>query len=219
MKPDASRSLAVLLVVGFGLAACETTSSDYSTTFTSTTSANLDDAQIRLRGTAEGTAAHFLPRMKPFDRDATLLADIRPTVLDPASPLQCVPFAREASGVEIYGDAKHWWRKAAGKYARTKRPQIGAVLVMKGYRTTRRGHVAVVKELLDDRTIVIDHANWGNDGRIYLSAPVRDESPRNDWSMVRVWHTPTGKWGSRIYRTRGFILPSTSVASLTSSGN
>lgn len=218
MKPDASRSLAVLLVVGISLSACETTSSDYSTTFTSTTSANLDDTQIRLRGTAEGAAAHFLPRMKP-NRDATLLADIRPTVLDPASPLQCVPFAREASGVEIYGDAKHWWRKAAGKYARTKRPQVGAVLVMKGYRTTRRGHVAVVKEILDDRTIVIDHANWGNDGRIYLSAPVRDESPRNDWSMVRVWHTPSGKWGNRIYRTRGFILPTTSVASLTSSGN
>lgn len=219
MKPYASHSLAVLLLAGFGLAACETTSSNYSTTFASTTSANLDDAQIQLRGTAEGTAAHFLPRMKPFSADATLLADIRPTVLDPSSPLQCVPFAREASGVEIYGDAKHWWRKAAGKYPRTKRPQVGAVLVMKGYRTTRRGHVAVVKEILNDRTIVIDHANWGNDGRIYLSAPVRDESPRNDWSKVRVWHTPSGKWGGRIYRTRGFILPSASVASLASSGN
>ena len=151
--------------------------------------------------------------MKPFDRDAALLADIRPTVMDPASPLQCVPFAREASGVEIYGDAKNWWKLAAGKYSRAKRPQQGAVLVLKGYRTTRRGHVAVVKEILDDRTIVVDHANWGNDGRIYLSAPVRDESPKNDWSMVRVWYTPAGKWGQRIYRTRGFILPSTSVAS------
>jgi surface antigen len=163
--------------------------------------------------------------MKPFDRDASLLADIRPAVLDPASPLQCVPFAREASGIDIHGDAKNWWRLAAGKYSRTQRPQEGAVMVMKGYRTTRRGHVAVVKQILDDRTIVVDHANWGNDGRIYLSAPVRDESPKNDWSMVRVWYTPAGTWGKRIYRTRGFILPTTAVASVTvaedlfSSGN
>jgi surface antigen len=205
--------LAILVLAGFSLAGCGVSTSEFSTTFAATTSTNLDDAQIQLRATSEGTAAHFLPRMKPFDRDAALLAEIRPTVMDPASPLQCVPFAREASGVEIYGDAKHWWRKAAGKYERTKRPKEGAVLVMKGYRTTRRGHVAVVKEILDDRTIVVDHANWGNDGRIYLSAPVRDESPKNDWSQVRVWYTPAGKWGHRIYRTRGFILPTTSVAS------
>jgi hypothetical protein len=60
---------------------------------------------------------------------------------------------------------------------------------------------------------VVDHANWGNDGRIYLDAPMKDESPKNDWSMVRVWYTPNNAWGKRIYRTRGFILPTTAVAS------
>jgi hypothetical protein len=157
-----------------------------------------------------------LPRMKPGD--AALLAGVQPEILDPDSPLQCVPFAREASGIDIYGDAKNWWKRAAGKYSRTRRPQEGAVFVMKGYRTARRGHVAVVRQVLDSRTIVIDHANWGNDGRIYLNAPVRDESPKNDWSMVRVWYTPANQWGKRIYRARGFILPTTAVASNASAG-
>lgn len=213
MRTNAARSLAILLLAGFGLVGCGASTSEFSTSFGTTTSANLDDAQIQLRATTEGTAVNFLPRSKPFDRDADLLASVRPTILDPSSPLQCVPFAREASGIEIHGDAKYWWRKAAGKYDRVKRPQEGAVLVMKGYRTTRRGHVAVVKQIVDERTIVIDHANWGNDGRIYLNAPVRDVSPKNDWSQVRVWYTPGGTWGQRIYRTRGFILPNGNVAS------
>lgn len=215
MRTDAKYCLVVLLIAGFSLSGCETNPSEFSTTFNSTTTTSLDDTQIQLRGTTEGTAANFLPRRKPIE-DMTVLASVRPQILDPSSPLQCVPFAREASGIAIYGDAKNWWKLAAGKYPRTRTPQVGAVLVMKGYRTTRRGHVAVVKEILDDRTIVVDHANWGNDGRIYLNAPMRDESPKNDWSQVRVWYTPNNAWGKRIYRTRGFILPTTAVASADS---
>jgi hypothetical protein len=213
LTTNAARRLAALLLVAIGLAGCGTSPAEFSTPFAGTSSSNLDDNQMQLRGTTEGTAAHFLPRMKPEGVDDGLLAEIRPQILDPASPLQCVPFARDASGVNIYGDAKNWWKLAAGKYPRTRRPQEGAVLVMKGYKTSRRGHVAVVKQIIDERTIVVDHANWGNDGRIYLSAPVRDESPKNDWSRVRVWYTPANKWGARIYRTRGFILPTTEVAS------
>jgi hypothetical protein len=71
---------------------------------------------------------------------------------------------------------------------------------------------------LDDRTIVVDHANWGNDGRIYLSAPIRDESAKNDWSKVRVWYTPNNQWGRRLYRAKGFIYPTTAVASRGSFG-
>jgi surface antigen len=126
--------------------------------------------------------------------------------------VQCVPFAREASGIEIRGDANRWWKLAEGRYTRARRPAEGAVLVMRGYRTARRGHVAVVRQVVDPRTIVVDHANWGNDGRIYLSAPILDESPKNDWSRVRVWHTPTNQWGKRIYKAKGFILPTTAVA-------
>ena len=141
-----------------------------------------------------------------------LPSDINPRILDAGSPLQCVPFARTESGIEIRGNANKWWQLAAGKFQRSKRPEAGSVLVMRGYKTSRRGHVAVVKRILDNRTIVVDHANWGNDGRIYLQAPIRDLSPKNDWSRVQVWYTPSNQWGRRIYKAKGFILPSSTVA-------
>ena len=160
-------------------------------------------------------SAFIAPASRPKldGADAVLLANVRPQILQPSSPLQCVPFARDASGIEIQGDAKNWWKLAVGRYARSRRPQEGSVFVMRGYKTAKRGHVAVVREILDSRTIVVDHANWGNDGRVYLSAPVRDESAKNDWSKVRVWFTPGDQWGRRIYRAKGFILPTTAVAS------
>ena len=42
--------------------------------------------------------------------------------------LQCVPYAREVSGIRIYGDAHTWWDQAAGHYARGVRPRVGAVM-------------------------------------------------------------------------------------------
>ena len=141
--------------------------------------------------------------------------NVLPRIVSPAKPLQCVPFARSESGIEIRGNANRWWQLAAGKYQRSRRPEEGAVFVMKGYQTARRGHVAVVKQIVDNRTIVVDHANWGNDGRIYLQAPIRDLSPKNDWSQVQVWFTPGQQWGRRIYKAKGFILPTTAVASAT----
>lgn len=160
-----------------------------------------------------GNWAAMAPRPKPESADAILMVGVEPKIMDPLAPLQCVPFARDASGINIRGDAKHWWKLAAGKYSRSRRPQTGSVFVMRGYKSARRGHVAVVRQILDSRTIVVDHANWGNDGRVYLSAPVRDESLKNDWSQVRVWYTPTDRWGQRIYRAKGFIHPTTAVAS------
>jgi len=141
--------------------------------------------------------------------------NVLPRIVSPTKPLQCVPFARSESGIEIRGNANRWWQLAAGKYQRSRRPEEGAVFVMKGYQTARRGHVAVVKQIVDNRTIVVDHANWGNDGRIYLQAPIRDLSPKNDWSQVQVWFTPGQQWGRRIYKAKGFILPTTAVASAT----
>ena len=38
---------------------------------------------------------------------------------DDALPyVQCVPFARQASGIQLYGDALNWWDQADGHYAR-----------------------------------------------------------------------------------------------------
>jgi surface antigen len=101
--------------------------------------------------------------------------------------LQCVPFAREASGVEIYGDANTWWVRAEGRYPRSSQPAPGSVLVVRGYRDTGRGHVAVVTRIESSRLIIVDHANWLNGGEISVDVPVLDVSPDNDWSQIRVW--------------------------------
>jgi len=218
LKTEAINRVAALILFGAILAGCETIQSDTSTSFTASSSPRYETISALLRGSSEEHAldrrnwAAVAPRPKPESADAMLLAHVEPQILDPGSPLQCVPFARDASGIEIRGDAKNWWKLAAGKYARSRRPREGSVFVMRGYKTARRGHVAVVRQILDDRTIVVDHANWGNDGQVYLSAPVRDESPMNDWSQVRVWYTPNDQWGRRIYRAKGFIHPTTAVA-------
>ncbi len=130
-----------------------------------------------------------------------------PRVETPAAPLQCVPFARAASGIEIYGDANTWWMQAEGRYPRSHTPAPGSVLVMRGYQTDARGHVAVVTQILSSRQILVDQANWMNGGEVARGVPVMDVSPDNDWSEVRVWWIPTRSWGARVYEAFGFIHP------------
>lgn len=120
--------------------------------------------------------------------------------------LQCVPFARRESGVELYGNANTWWRQAVGRYETAETPSEGAVLVLRGYATDNRGHVAVVKEVVSERMVIVDHANWLNGGEITRDVPIQDVSEAGDWSEVRVWHVPTRQWGARTYRVQGFIL-------------
>jgi surface antigen len=121
------------------------------------------------------------------------------------TPLQCVPYARDHSGIKIFGDAYTWWDKAAGKYPRGALPEPGAVMVLHNYAGPNHGHVAVVRQVTDAREIRIDHANWLNDGSIYLNDPVQDVSRDNDWSVVRVFNIKTGAWGGRLYPVQGFI--------------
>jgi surface antigen len=124
----------------------------------------------------------------------------------PREPLQqCVPYAREHSDVKIYGDAWTWWDQAAGKYAENQLPQSGAVMVLTGYAGPERGHVAVVRQIVSSRQIRVDHANWLDDGSVYLDDPVEDVSADNDWSQVRVFNVRTGSWGGKVYTVRGFI--------------
>jgi surface antigen len=118
---------------------------------------------------------------------------------------QCVPYAREHSDVKIYGDAWTWWSQAAGKYAEGSNPSSGAVLVLSGYAGPERAHVAVVRKIVSSREIRIDHANWLDDGSIYLNDPVVDVSANNDWTEVRVFNIKTGGWGSKTYPVQGFI--------------
>lgn len=130
-----------------------------------------------------------------------------PQVTDYAANLQCVPFARRLSGVEIYGNANTWWTRAEGRYPRSNSPAFGSVFVIHGFSTSARGHVAVVTRIESSRLIRVDHANWLNRGEISRGVPVLDVSPNNDWTEVRVWHIPGGHWGGRVYRADGFIHP------------
>ena len=130
-------------------------------------------------------------------------------VVTPKAPIQCVPYARAHSGVGIFGDAYTWWDKATGKFARGTAPKQGAVMVLTGYAGPARAHLAVVREIVNGREIKVDHANWLDDGAIYLDDPVVDVSDANDWSAVRVWNIRAGAWGTRIYEVQGFIGPGT----------
>jgi len=124
---------------------------------------------------------------------------------DPGTPLQCVPYAREQSGINIYGDAHTWWDQAAGKYPRGPLPEPGTVMVLHDYAGPGHGHLAVVRQIVSSREIRVDHANWLNDGSVYVNDPVQDVSTDNDWSVVRVFNLKAGAWGSRLYPVQGFI--------------
>lgn len=128
-----------------------------------------------------------------------------PQIVDQDKPLQCVPFARDVSGIQIYGDAHTWWVQADGRYPRANAPKADSVIVM-GPAGASTGHVAVVRRILSEREILVDHANWLNRGEVTLNVPVRDVSEAGDWSQVRVWHIPSGGWGGRIYPVHGFVL-------------
>lgn len=138
-----------------------------------------------------------------------------PRVTDYAANLQCVPFARNESGIEIYGNANTWWRQAAGRYPRSSVPAPGSVLVVRGFNTSARGHVAVVRRIESERVIIIDQANWLNGGEVSVAVPVLDVSPNNDWSEIRVWHIPGDHWGGRVYSVQGFIHPFTLHAAMS----
>jgi surface antigen len=132
----------------------------------------------------------------------------RPTVLaGTGRTLSCVPFARNHSQVKIHGDAVTWWTQAAGHYKRADAPSLGSIMVLHNYAGPRHGHLAVVQKIVSPREIRVDHANWLNDGAVYLHDPVTDVSPDNDWSMVRVWNIPADAWGSNVYPVQGFIGP------------
>ena len=122
--------------------------------------------------------------------------------------IQCVTFARADSGIELSGNARDWWDNAAGIYQRGSRPEAGSVLNFRANGAMRMGHVAVVNQVIDSRTVEIDHANWGGPGAIRggisRDISVVDVSPNNDWSAVRVGLGHSGDYGS-IYPTYGFI--------------
>ncbi|MEH6757531.1 MAG: CHAP domain-containing protein [Parasphingorhabdus sp.] len=130
----------------------------------------------------------------------------------PSEYLQCVPYARELSGIQIYGDAHTWWRQARFAYERGNIPQVGAVMSLKSHGNMELGHVAVVSRILGDRHILLSHANWspinGRRGQIERNVAAVDVSDNGDWSQVKIWYAPIGALGSTTYPINGFIYPS-----------
>ena len=119
--------------------------------------------------------------------------------------LQCVPYARDVTGIRIFGDAHTWWGQAAGRYKRGHRPQVGAVMAVQPHANSRLGHVAAVSRVIDSRTILLRHANWSERGKIEDNVKAVDVSPGNDWSKVRIWHGPSRALGTTHWPVHGFI--------------
>ena len=118
---------------------------------------------------------------------------------------QCAPYAREISGVQIFGNAHTWWAQAAGKYERGHTPKAGAVLSIASTARMKLGHVAMVSKVVSDREVLLTHANWSRRGGIERDVRAVDVSSRGDWSEVRVWFGPVGGLGTSSYRANGFI--------------
>jgi len=142
--------------------------------------------------------------------------------------ISCVPYARQVTGIEISGNGRDWWYNAAGRYARSSRPEPGAILSFPASGGMRSGHVAVVSRVINNRLIEIDHANWGGPGirrgSIMHGVDVMDVSANNDWTEVRVQVGWSNESFGRAYSTHGFILnrpdngTDTELASYTTSG-
>jgi len=122
-----------------------------------------------------------------------------------AQTLQCAPYARAHSAIDLHGNAATWWTQAAGNYDRGQTPRAGSVLVFKATGAMRVGHVAVVSKIVDERHVVLNHANWSRPGMVETSAMAEDVSDKGDWSNVRVWYAPTRSLGLRASPAFGFI--------------
>jgi hypothetical protein len=70
----------------------------------------------------------------------------------------------------------------------------------------------MIREVVDSRHVMLDHANWSGPGMIEHNALAEDVSEAGDWSNVRVWYGPSHSLGSRENPTFGFIYGSSAPA-------
>ncbi len=120
---------------------------------------------------------------------------------------QCVTYAASHSQVVLHGNAHTWWNHAEGVYERSHQPALGSVMVMKSSGSMPLGHVAIVSRIVNDREVLLTHANWKGDGSVETNVRAIDVSPQGDWSQVRVWYAPVHQMGLRAFPVYGFILP------------
>jgi surface antigen len=121
----------------------------------------------------------------------------------PAVPLECVPFARALSGINLRGDAPDWWWRG-GSYAHGRVPEVGSVMVFAPTPGLPRGHLSVVSRVRSRREILVTQANWVHH-HVTTDQLVVDVSPWGDWSLVRVWWPPADVLGGTTYPVLGFI--------------
>lgn len=123
--------------------------------------------------------------------------------------ISCVPYVRMVTGMDVRGNGRDWWHNAAGRYARSRRPEAGAVLAFASSGGMSSGHVAVVSRVVNNRQILIDHANWGGPGirrgSVMQNVSVIDVSEDNSWTQVRVQVGHDPSLHGRAYPTFGFI--------------
>ena len=134
-----------------------------------------------------------------------LSASLLPATAHASRYLQCVPFAREMSGIDLHGNAKTWWAQAADRYDRGSSPREGSVLALPGYGKMGYGHVAMVSKIVSDREILLTHANWSRRGGIERDVRAIDVSENGDWSRVKIWYAGTNDFGTTSYPAYGFI--------------
>ena len=122
---------------------------------------------------------------------------------------ECVPFARAASGIQIWGDAWTWWSQAESKYQRGHVPEVGSVVAFAKSDSLQLGHVAVVSRVVEPRVLMVTHANWsrigGKRGQVEQDVTLFDVSERGDWTEVKVWYRDNTGLGGRSYPVHGFI--------------
>ncbi|NKB15730.1 MAG: SDR family NAD(P)-dependent oxidoreductase, partial [Sphingomonadales bacterium] len=114
--------------------------------------------------------------------------------------LQCVPFARAESGIDIRGNALTWWSQAEGRYDRGQQPRVGAVMAFAPTRAMPIGHVAVVSQIVSEREVLISHSNWspinGRRGQVERDVRALDVSAAGDVDILvtNAGGPPPGAW-------------------------
>jgi hypothetical protein len=124
--------------------------------------------------------------------------------------LQCVPYARQASGIQLYGDARTWWSQAAGRYGRGNTPRVGAVMAFRPYGKMVLGHVAMVSRVVDLRRVLLRHANWspinGRRGQVEQDVMAVDVSRPGTGARCACGSIPSRSWAARIGQCRALSI-------------
>jgi len=126
---------------------------------------------------------------------------------------ECVAFVADNGwGSLANNDAKDWWAAAQvnNEYQSGSLPRVGAVMVIDAWGdsgASKYGHVAIVKEIIDDKTILIDHANFDSADTVSLDRMVYDVSASpSHWQNIKIqWNDYNP--GGTTYPVLGFIYP------------